>query len=585
MALNKRFFNMRVLLVLGVVLVASFFCVADSFGDGKYTKTIRSASGKSSALVLREADSCLSHGDDGRAFVLCMVVCNRFKDSMDEADKEHCASAYLKAGDVYYGQGNYTGALDLYIRGLKVCESTSKRKKIAMFYKNIGNVYCMFQDYERGAECFKAGYAYSKEVGDTGAERRLAVNLTGIYLRLRNLPEVRKYHKESIRLRRKGDPENTFMIEFNEGLILMEERHYGMAVAIFRRLASYAAAHRIADRYVCSAYQETYRAYEKLDNADSTLFFLDKCYAKAVQSGILHVFPELLKDYSEFYERQGQVAKSQAYKARYFTLTDSVYNLREFDAVKNIQFQYEMDKTNKEISELNAAKERRGQTIRHQRMVIAFTLLAVLVVSAFLVIVWRQKRRLRESYADLYALNRRYIADYDFLKKRHDDDLGRMEALKGENQRLISVVDASGGQENSADKQPEQRKYRSSNLSDSQRVAIADEITRIMEDTSEFCAPDFSLDRLAELVGSNSKYVSQVINDTFGKNFSNYVNEYRIRLACIRLSDDALTANFTIKAIGEGLGFKSYASFINVFRRQTGLTPSLYQKMAREGKE
>ncbi len=101
----------------------------------------------------------------------------------------------------------------------------------------------MFQDYERGAECFKAGYAYTKEVGDTGAERRLAVNITGIYLRLRKIPDVR--HREAVRLRLKGDPENAFMIESNEGLILMEERHYGRAVGIFRNLASYAASHGI----------------------------------------------------------------------------------------------------------------------------------------------------------------------------------------------------------------------------------------------------------------------------------------------------------------------------------------------------
>ena len=34
------------------------------------------------------------------------------------------------------------------------------------------------------------------------------------------------------------------------------------------------------------------------------------------------------------------------------------------------------------------------------------------------------------------------------------------------------------------------------------------------------------------------------------------------------------------KAVGESVGYRSHATFVNIFRRITGLTPSLYQKMA-----
>lgn len=101
-----------------------------------------------------------------------------------------------------------------------------------------------------------------------------------------------------------------------------------------------------------------------------------------------------------------------------------------------------------------------------------------------------------------------------------------------------------------------------------------------MKNADEFTSPDFSLDRMAELVGSNSSYISQVINDTFKKNFSNYINEYRIRLACLRLSDTANWGNYTLKGIGESVGFRSYTTFVTVFRKITGLTPRLYQEKA-----
>ena len=106
-----------------------------------------------------------------------------------------------------------------------------------------------------------------------------------------------------------------------------------------------------------------------------------------------------------------------------------------------------------------------------------------------------------------------------------------------------------------------------------------------MENGDEYCSADFSLERLAQLTGSNSKYVSQVINDTFGKNFRAYVNDYRVNLARQRLADLEHYGNYTTKAIGESLGFSSHASFINVFRNATGLTPSQYQKMSMQERQ
>ena len=37
----------------------------------------------------------------------------------------------------------------------------------------------------------------------------------------------------------------------------------------------------------------------------------------------------------------------------------------------------------------------------------------------------------------------------------------------------------------------------------------------------------------------------------------------------------------TIKGIAESVGFKSPTTFINVFKKMVGLTPSMYQNMAK----
>lgn len=458
-----------------------------------------------------------------------------------------------------------------------MCEGGSDKYGIARFYKNIGNVYCQFQDYEKGADYFKTGYEHCKADRDVDTERKLLTNLTAIYIYLGKAAEARKYQRESVRLKDDGDKVNRFIVDFNGGLITAAEGRYGDAVAVFHRLAAYAVASKLPPQYECYAYQELYKAFRKAGMPDSTLFYLSKCEHTAKVHGMSHMFVEVLKDASEIYEGMGRRAESLEYKDMFLAMSDSIFNLRKFDAVKNVQFQYEMEKTDKEISGLRLQQERSRQTIVYQRTAIVLGFGAMMVVSAFVVILYRQNRKLNSSYAGLYALNRDFITRQDYMNRRHSADVERIAGLEAEAEGLRKRLEeaapaAAGGPE---------RKYSSSNLNDEQQQALAEAIAAVMDGGEEYCSDDFSLDRLAALVGSNSKYVSQVINGTYHKNFSNYVNEYRIRTACKRLADDARYGHLTVKAVGESVGYRSHATFVNMFKKTTGLTPSLYQKMAR----
>ena len=84
------------------------------------------------------------------------------------------------------------------------------------------------------------------------------------------------------------------------------------------------------------------------------------------------------------------------------------------------------------------------------------------------------------------------------------------------------------------------------------------------------------------MVGSNSRYVSQVINDVYKENFRTFLNSYRVKKAMIRMNDEKGYGHYTIRAIAESVGYKSQANFINIFTRLTGMKPSIYQKISRE---
>ena len=85
---------------------------------------------------------------------------------------------------------------------------------------------------------------------------------------------------------------------------------------------------------------------------------------------------------------------------------------------------------------------------------------------------------------------------------------------------------------------------------------------------------------LAKLVKSNTKYVSWVINEMYGRNFKSLLNERRVHEASKRLEDKEHYGSFTIQAIAEEVGYKSSNSFIQSFKKVVGMTPAVYQKLA-----
>lgn len=114
------------------------------------------------------------------------------------------------------------------------------------------------------------------------------------------------------------------------------------------------------------------------------------------------------------------------------------------------------------------------------------------------------------------------------------------------------------------------------------RLKLLGQINEVINDGKSISDPDFSLQKLADAVGSNTKYVSQVINEYYNKNFKTLLNECRLREATRRLADQEHYGNMTIQAIYEEVGYTNAVSFIRAFKRMYGITPSEYQKNAAE---
>jgi AraC-like DNA-binding protein len=119
------------------------------------------------------------------------------------------------------------------------------------------------------------------------------------------------------------------------------------------------------------------------------------------------------------------------------------------------------------------------------------------------------------------------------------------------------------------------RKYLDKKVDHDEAMLLVNRLTLVMREKRLFKNPNLKVNDLAKELNIAPHQVSQLLNDRLEKNFSAFVNEYRINEACLLLSEKV---NLTIEAIGDEVGFNSSSTFFAAFKKIKGLTPSAYQQ-------
>jgi AraC-like DNA-binding protein len=119
------------------------------------------------------------------------------------------------------------------------------------------------------------------------------------------------------------------------------------------------------------------------------------------------------------------------------------------------------------------------------------------------------------------------------------------------------------------------QKYADKKLNDEDARLIISKLKKAMTEKELFKNPNLKVHDLAREVNVSGHQLSQVLNDNIEKNFTLFVNEYRINEACVILSGNT---NLTIDAIADEVGFNAKSTFFAAFKKIKGMTPSAYQQ-------
>lgn len=489
------------------------------------------------------------------ALVCFVILSNRYSEKLSRAEKGICCGATVGAANLYLQSFNdFQSSYRFLIKAERMAQNNHFNSQLASVYETKSRLLNERRDIESNykyhpekLELFRSAYHQAVDSKHIRLACNSFLNLVFTAIEYGHVNEIDQelgsfqeleipdsIHSDDVRL-------------ICKGVLLYKQGKYQQALDVFSDLdnhlrknispqliANDKSTHCLLRYFSLLSLKRNADALQELEQAEK--IESENQYTDAIVH-ILH-----LKQ--EYYFTHGNTALAKEYELKYYKAKDEFINRSKLLSIDQQKFLLELEEMGEEVKDLQAQKRVRDLII------FGIALLALLVIGA-LVFLWRNYQSTKQRNVLLFQKNQELLV---------------LEAQEKERRAQLSEV----------------KKYKSSTMDDDAKNELLHQLQDILESQKEIYDGGFTLHRLAQLAGTSPNYVSQVINEKKGYNFNDFVNEYRIKEACRRLTDNEHYGGLTIEAVGQSLGFKSRANFASTFKKFTGLTPSAYQHLVKD---
>lgn len=494
----------------------------------------------------------LSHNSCDTALVAFTILYGRFAKAETPEEINSLANAYNGIGIAWFMKADYRKAYIYF----KKAESAGSPLQTVNALNNLASMYYYFRDFEKCHQYYDQAFRLARDISDWNRMSLAALNLMN--LEFENSPNgnVSALYLKAVE-NFKGRPDNprTRFIQLSgsamkaaeKGDYIQAERFFMNSLALTDSL--YMPLRHKYNVYVNLAHTAFFAGDNKKERT-----FLEKAYSISEQGNFTELKIDILGKLADYFGRIGLKDLEKQYNYRRYALSDSSFTATEMKKMYDADLEMETDKYEKKISLLDVE-------IKWRRKWMFALLIILMSTSVFIVFICRYNILLKRKNRSLFKANQEIVEKMELEKK-----------AAAYTRSVPAVTDINNGSEVPSD-----------SVKQDADTMLLSKILDVMEKTDIICRNDFSLAVLAELCGSNTRYVSAAINDGLGMSFPNLLNRYRVNEAR-RLFLNPAYSQYTLEAIIEHLGYKSRSSFSKTFKKITGLSPSEFIKLAREEK-
>ncbi|MFD2531818.1 tetratricopeptide repeat protein [Gracilimonas halophila] len=481
-------------------------------------------------------------------------------------DSLFLGDVYRTKGALYRDLGNFEESVQNYQSAIELYKREQYDRGTFQAYVGLAALNLQIDDQQRANRYFNRAEDYLTDNTDQYQVADFYSNFGVNYRQLDSLDRAKDMMLEALSI---AESLGHTMLQaqnlLNIGNVYASEGLDRQAIDYYERTLALSKQEEITYGQILS-YLSIGRRLYSLGEYDRSIGYYDSAAVLLSESTLPQETLTLYEYYADSYTEAGNSLKAQRYTARYESLQDSLLSAEAQNEILRSQSEFDITRQKAEI-------DQNLSTISRLSVYIGFTLFASVLLLCVAIWLWRRNKKLKA----LFERNMQVQNLPPYLQPILGEKAGN-KALDNKGQIHKKHSSVAQSEIAAADEPAEATvKHEQAVETVKQLSQIFKKIIHLLEDEEIYRDKYLNIERLAQEVGTNKKYISDAISYGSNGNFYDLVNKYRINEAR-RLLAKPSYQDYSLDVIYEKCGYKNASTFYKNFREITGLTPAQYKK-------
>ena len=479
--------------------------------------------------------------------------------------------SYLLAygGLAEWKRGNFSNALELYLKGKKLSVQVDDIAQIIKFNTNISLINGNIQNYKLAISSARESELLLDQFKKSFTEEQYENNKSNIYLGLGNyyadyywldksktnkLDSAAFFYKKAImysnellnnKIRAQAGITNVYQLQNKNSFA--EKSYLNLLFTI--------KENKLDEQYYDVCYNVG-RFYFQLKKYDKSIVYFSKVDSlNSKHNYNTDVFVNTNYYLSKIYEIKDDPENAVKYSEIYLDNFEK-NEFKKIDESAEVNSVFEKLNLKKEMIE---TKKRFGKEVLIKKWLSNGLLLLFVAMTILLIKNIIDKNKVKLKFDHLME---------EFSNKVKEKD--------SESIRIEGVIAIEKQSEKTDEKIVEKQSIAISMDEAKERQILS--MLKTLEEKKFYLRAEFNQQEVAKKLKTNTTYLSYVVNKKFEKSFSDYVNELKINYAINEMIMNPIYRKYSTQAIAESVGFKNAISFTKSFHKRTGVTPVQFIK-------
>jgi len=291
-------------------------------------------------------------------------------------------------GAVFTQQGDEVGALKHHLESLKLAERTGNQLRIFFALNNIAGIY--FQKkatWDKALSYLLKAYPIAEKVGDTASLALVLGNIGQIYFEEGDDKKALEYYSKCLQA---SGQENAAYAYNGLGQVYLKEGDIDKAYAFHSK--AYDLSQKLNETHLVPSLQGLAAVFIAKKNYYQGLDYYKKAEAVALNQksnvGLKEVYEQLATTYAAI----GNYSKAFEYQHELGKIKDTLFNETVQKKLNSLQFEFDLQKKEGEISLLTKDKALQVGEIKRQRLVTNAFAIGLVLIFIILFILYRDNR-------------------------------------------------------------------------------------------------------------------------------------------------------------------------------------------------